>query len=542
MGSITGPGGHWLRVDAQGDDAAKRSERATVASLSASLCACLRLGRRSNLSSGDPMHTPFGRQSTLGKLFTARSTLPAAELPEAIAPSQLERSAEESALVAALRAHAGRVCAEHGLDGSAAVLTEQRLLRYARFIDEPLSECERFLLLRQQLGLGAVAEAVAQGRAFPGEREMQGVWEHNLFGAAVTDREGRPVFIATIGGLSCTRRLLVGAGEQSARAHLLHALEALNARVSALSEQRQLLLSYTYVLDASGFSFWQACVSDSGRAFFAQLGAELNRLAVPALIARVLLVRVPPQWQLIWNAARLVLPPKVQRKVHVCSDAAELARFIEPAQLPARYGGSCADAACFVRQRFEPLGRGRADAGAHERRRAEAHAAAEGGKAGGAPSGEAAEPVRSPRSPFGGGGAGIALGMLPGGHSPRGGSGNSARASSAASAAGADGAARASSSSTASSRSMSGGWALGRPTGMGRGPPTACAAASSAAATTPAQPATSGAVVGGAVGAPAMAGGGNSGVAPTRSPARSPRGLGIVGGAIGGSASPKAPR
>jgi len=271
-------------------------------------------------------------------------------------PTPFEATEEERARVDELR----QIFTASFVDRSEAapreVLSDQRLLRYVRFIERPEEEMHAMIQLRRALDMDAVYDRVRAGDAFPSEPEMADAWEHNLFGARVRDYQGRPVFIATIGGLTTTRQLFVRVQMEQVRSYLHHCLEQLNQRVTDSSEQERLLLSWTYVLDLTGFSLWQAAGSEASRSFFKQLGDEVNRLAVPYQIARVLLVNAPPQWQLIWKAAKLILPPKVQRKVHMCSSPADLVGFISIDQLPVRYGGDCPDESTFVqvRRAFAP--------------------------------------------------------------------------------------------------------------------------------------------------------------------------------------------
>lgn len=270
-------------------------------------------------------------------------------------PLAFEHSPAEAELVERLRSRFAALFRAHRLSAPPGLLEGQRLLRYARFIEEPAAEVERMLRLRAALGMDAIHEAVSRGAEWPAERQMAGVWQHSLFGCAgLADREGRPLFLAAIGGLSRTRQLFAAVEAESVRAHLLHCLEALNRGALRLSEARGRLLSWAYVLDLSGFSLWQAAGSEASRSFFARLGEEVNRLAAPCLIGRVLLVHAPAQWQLVWRAAVRIMPPRVQAKVLMLGSPAELSAYVHPSMLPVRYGGRLADEAVFAAR--APLG------------------------------------------------------------------------------------------------------------------------------------------------------------------------------------------
>jgi hypothetical protein len=276
---------------------------------------------------------------------------PSPGLPTPSLANPFECSADERERIDQMRSRLLAFVAERGMRHWR-VLTEQRLLRYVRYIDDPADECERMMLLREQLSMDTIRARVADGAAYPSERQMARVWQHNLFGKRIVGSDDRPVFIATIGGLSCTRVLFQTVSPTEVAAYLRHCLEELNQIISAMSEAQRRLLSWTYVLDLSGFSLWQALGSELSRSFFKRLGEEVNRLAVPHQIARVLLVNAPAQWHIVWKAAGLLLPPRVQRKVRMCSDISELLDYVGQAQLPVRYGGSCPDEQAFVTRTF----------------------------------------------------------------------------------------------------------------------------------------------------------------------------------------------
>ena len=340
------------------------------------LCHCLPLRRPSRQKSLRPQQPA---QLTAASVLRGLSfdLLPIGA-PE-VAPRLFAHTPDEEMRVTALHAHIQSFLAARHLPAPREVLSEQRLLRYVRFIDDPMDECERMVLLRVELGMDAIYERVADGLEWPVERQMSQVWRHNLFAQQIADREGRPVFIATIGGLSCTRLLFQAVPPAIVRAHLYHCLELLNQRISAQSEGVHALLSWTYVLDLSGFSLWQAAGTELSRSFFKRLGEEVNRLAVPYQIARVLLVHAPAQWQLIWKAAMLIMPPRVQRKVQMVADPSDLAPFIHPDMLPASLGGRLPDERVFTMRTFasdgvrtQPIPQRRPSSG---RRRAETSAA-----------------------------------------------------------------------------------------------------------------------------------------------------------------------
>jgi len=307
--------------------------------------------RSPNVRQATPPESPTALQQAqprpLLKSASSRGVSVAARTP-VLPPTSLEPTPEEHTSVEQLRQHLHRFLADQHIVAPRDVLSDQRLLRYVRYIDAPAEECERMVLLRVHLRMDAIYDHVRAGITFPAEREMADIWEHNLFGVPIADRDGRPVFIATIGGLSRTQTLFERVDREDVRTYLHHCLEQLNQRVTEASEQSQQVLSWTYVLDLSGFSIWQAAGSDASRSFFMQIGDEVNRLAVPYQIARVLLVHVPQQWQFVWNIAKRILPEKVQRKVFMCSNLGDLEAFIDHDLVPERYGGACADSFAFV--------------------------------------------------------------------------------------------------------------------------------------------------------------------------------------------------
>lgn len=313
--------------------------------LTVAFCDCFASRRRAEASAANAAPLAFGHLLT-------RDLLPTLPAPVVAPPrAAFEQSAAEAELVRELRERLRAFLVARGTpEDPPGVLTEQRLLRYVRFIDGPATECERMIALRESLGMDDVYACVAAGQTYPGEAEMDAVWTHNLHGRPLFDRDGRPVFIAQVGGLSETRALFQQLPPALVRSHLHHCLEQLNQTVSQRSEAEGTLRGWTYVLDLSGVSLWQSVGCEASRSFFKQLGDEVNRLAVPYQIAVVLLVHAPVHWQLVWKAVRRILPPRVQRKVRLCADVAELDAFIQPHALPARYKGTCADDLVFVRR------------------------------------------------------------------------------------------------------------------------------------------------------------------------------------------------
>lgn len=313
------------------------------------LCDCFRMRRLSR----EPI---VRKQPSMSRLRGLSFDL----LPVVGTPTPPDRvfahTPDEAEAVEVLRTHLLAFLAVNDLPAPREVLSEQRLLRYVRFIDEPTAECERMVRMRSELGMDATYDRVAQGLEWPAERQMAAVWQHNLFSERLTDREGRPLFLASIGGLSCTRLLFQAVPPATVRAHLHHCLELLNQTISAQSEQQRTLLSWTYVLDLSGFSLWQAAGSEQSRSFFKRLGEEANRLAVPHQIARILLVHAPAQWQLVWKAAVLIMPPRVQRKAIMLADPADLLQHIHPAMLPRRFHGHLPDESVFAPRAFGASG------------------------------------------------------------------------------------------------------------------------------------------------------------------------------------------
>lgn len=269
-----------------------------------------------------------------------------AHLPEAEPPIGLTVRPEETALLAELRSHVRKLVDSMGITPPPGVINDHRLLRYVRHIRDPLDECERMLALRQAVGMDAIHRQVLEGGPFPADKEMGQVWEHNLFGRETRDKLKRPVFIARVGRLSHTRTLFARVSQDDVRAHMFHCLEHLNQRITRLSEEHGLLLSYTYVLDLTGLQLIEALAES--RHFFKQLGEDVNRLAVPYQIAQVLLVNTPRMWYLVWEFAKLLLPEKVLHKVKVCSRPQDLGKYVDLADMPRSIGGEADDETVFV--------------------------------------------------------------------------------------------------------------------------------------------------------------------------------------------------
>lgn len=160
------------------------------------------------------------------------------------------------------------------------------------------------------------------------------------------DRAGRPVIIKQYGK---TRLPALFPHVSVDGLELLHAYE--NERTAVLCGQQSTKLGKditkaVYIIDAEGWD--PSNLRSTAALSYAQKMAKVDQDHYPERLGVVFIVNSPLIVSIFWGLVRPFLDPKTRDKVRIFSDRQQwipaLTEVIDPAHLPAEYGGSAAPA------------------------------------------------------------------------------------------------------------------------------------------------------------------------------------------------------
>lgn len=155
------------------------------------------------------------------------------------------------------------------------------------------------------------------------------------------DREGHPVQIECTGRIDVPT-LLSAASDQAILLGWIWGQEYQIARCKEACEKFNRpagsIERFTQIMDLEGLGMSHFQMSK-----FLTSISKCGEANYPERMARTLIVNYGMTFSILWGMVKFTLDPVTREKVVPCSDFAELHKYVDPSQLPKRYGGTQED-------------------------------------------------------------------------------------------------------------------------------------------------------------------------------------------------------